>query len=237
MRYGLWKITAGTLFALFLLSCTASAKPNYAQLRRQMVAQQIVARGIEDKAVIKAMKLVPRHLFVPGKYRAHAYGDYPLPIGEGQTISQPYIVAFMTQALNLTPSDKVLEIGTGSGYQAAILAEIVKEVYTIEIIEPLGRKAQQLLSTLGYKNVFVRLGDGYRGWPEKAPFDAIIVTCAPEDIPGPLVEQLAEGGRLIIPVGKRNHIQKLVLGIKRNGKLEASVLLPVRFVPMLRGEN
>jgi len=159
-----------------------------------MVNRQIKARGIRDCKVLEAMAKVPRHEFVPEAYRDMAYSDTPLPIGEGQTISQPYIVALMTEALELNPGDRVLEVGTGSGYHAAVLSEIAKEVYTIEIIESLGRTAEERLKRLGYKNVKVRIGDGYLGWQEYAPFDAIIVTCAPEHIPQPLVEQLAEGG-------------------------------------------
>jgi protein-L-isoaspartate(D-aspartate) O-methyltransferase len=183
------------------------------------------------------MKKVPRHVFVPPRNKAHSYGDHPLPIGHGQTISQPYIVAFMTEVLKLKPNYRVLEIGTGSGYQAAILAELVKTVYTIEIIEKLGQRATQTLAGLGYTNVHVKIGDGYKGWPEKAPFEAIIVTCAPERIPKPLIQQLKEGGRMIIPVGKAGTIQKLVMAIKKNGRLKSKVTMPVRFVPMVKGRD
>lgn len=197
-----------------------------------MVADQIEARGIKDKRLIDVMRKVKRHLFVPALYRFFAYADGPLPIGEGQTISQPYIVALMTELLELNGNEKVLEIGTGSGYQAAILAELAKKVYTIEILEPLARRSEELLKELGYKNILVRRGDGYLGWPEHAPFDAIIVTCAPEDIPPPLIEQLAEGGRLVIPVGDKWQELKIVKKIK--GKVITTDIIPVRFVPMLR---
>lgn len=198
-----------------------------------MVESQIILRGIKDKKVIEAMLKVERHLFVPQDLRDFAYEDRPLPIGEGQTISQPYIVALMTEVLNLKPTDKVLEIGTGSGYQAAILAEIAKEVYTIEIIESLGKRAEKLLKELGYKNIKVKIGDGYLGWEEFSPFDCIIVTCAPDHIPQPLIDQLVEGGRMVIPVGERFY-QELVLIEKREGKIEKKGIIPVLFVPMIR---
>lgn len=210
---------------------------DFARLRERMVTQQIIARGVKDPGVIAAMRKVPRHLFVPGSNRAFSYGDHPLSIGQGQTISQPYIVAYMTEALELKTEDKVLEIGTGSGYQAAILAELVKEVYTIEIIERLGKRAKKTLKRLGYKNVHVKIGDGYKGWPEKAPFDAVIVTCAPEQVPHALVGQLGEGGRMIIPVGRAGAIQKLVRGIKKEGRLETKQVMHVRFVPMVKGRD
>jgi protein-L-isoaspartate(D-aspartate) O-methyltransferase len=210
---------------------------DYTRLREHMVKQQIMARGIEDPRVLEAMRKVPRHLFVPEKYRAFSYRDHPLPIGQGQTISQPYIVAFMTEALDLKPDEKVLEIGTGSGYQAAILAELVKEVYTIEIVEKLGKRARQTLEMLGYKNIHVKIGDGYKGWPEKAPFDAVIVTCAPERIPEALVQQLNDGGRMIIPVGKAGAIQELVRAVKKKGKLKKKEVMRVRFVPMVKGHD
>ncbi|MCS6973534.1 MAG: protein-L-isoaspartate(D-aspartate) O-methyltransferase [Cyclobacteriaceae bacterium] len=199
--------------------------------RERMVKQQLISRGIRSKAVLDAMRKVERHRFVPTEVSSQAYNDYPLPIGEGQTISQPYIVAFMTEALELKPTDKVLEVGTGSGYQAAILAEICREVYTIEIVESLGKQAAQILKQLGYTNVHVRIGDGYFGWPEAAPFDAIIVTCSPSDVPEPLQQQLAEGGRMIIPVGE-GQVQELVLITKQNEKLKRQHRLPVLFVPM-----
>ena len=200
-------------------------------LRKRMVEDQIKARGIKDKKVIEAMLKVPRHLFIPKKYRDEAYDDHPVPIGYGQTISQPYIVAFMTEALGLKGDEKVLEIGTGSGYQAAILAEIVKEVYTIEIIRPLAERAKKTLKFLGYKNVKVFVGDGYRGLPKFAPFDAIIITAAAPFIPEPLKKQLKINGRMILPLGRT--FQDLVL-VTRYGKNNFMItkLLPVIFVPM-----
>jgi protein-L-isoaspartate(D-aspartate) O-methyltransferase len=204
---------------------------DYNRLREEMVDKQIAARGIRTKTVLDAMRKVERHHFVPANVMKEAYNDYPLPIGEGQTVSQPYIVAFMTDVLGLKPTDRVLEIGTGSGYQAAVLAEIVQEVFTIEIEEVLGQRSSRLLLQLGYKNVHVRIGDGYMGWPEEAPFNAIIVTCSPRNVPHPLQEQLAEGGRMIIPVGE-DYTQELVLIIKEKGKLKQQSRLPVRFVPM-----
>jgi len=198
-----------------------------------MVQQQLEARGIKDERVLAAMAKVPREEFVPADQRADAYQDGPLPIGYDQTISQPYIVAFMTEQLRPKPGDRVLEIGSGSGYQAAILAELVTEVYTIEIVEPLAKTAEATLQRLGYKNLHLKVGDGYKGWPEEAPFDAIIVTCAPDKVPQPLVDQLKDGGRMVIPVGER-FAQQLYLLEKKNGQLKESVTLPVRFVPMLR---
>ena len=198
-----------------------------------MVQQQLKARGIKDERVLAAMTRVPREEFVPADERGEAYEDGPLPIGHGQTRSQPYIVAFMTEQLRPKPNDRVLEIGTGSGYQAAILAGLVAEVYSIEIIGPLAKDAQATLQRLGYKNVHVKVGDGYKGWPEAAPFDAIIVTCAPDKVPQPLVDQLKDGGRMVIPVGER-FAQQLYLLEKKNGQMKESVILPVRFVPMVR---
>lgn len=196
-----------------------------------MVQQQLMPRGINDQRVLGAMAKVPREEFVPTDSRAASYEDGPLPIGYGQTISQPYIVAFMTEQLRPKPSDRVLEVGTGSGYQAAILAELVSEVYSIEIVEPLAKNAEATLQRLGYKNVHVNVGDGYKGWPEEEPFDAIIVTCAPDKVPQPLVDQLKDGGRMVIPVGDR-FAQELYLLEKKNGQLKQSATLPVRFVPM-----
>jgi protein-L-isoaspartate(D-aspartate) O-methyltransferase len=196
-----------------------------------MVREQLRSRGIHDERVLAAMSKVPREEFVPADERAAAYTDNPLPIGHDQTISQPYIVAFMTEQLHPKPSDRVLEIGTGSGYQAAILAELVADVCTIEIAEPLARSAEATLVRLGYKNVRMKVGDGYKGWPENAPFDAITVTCAPDRVPRPLTDQLKEGGRMIIPVGDR-FAQQLYLLEKKNGQLKESAVLPVRFVPM-----
>ena len=198
-----------------------------------MVEQQLKPRGIKDERVLAAMAKVPREEFIPPGCASRRYEDGPLPIGYDQTISQPYIVAFMTEQLRPKPSDRVLEIGSGSGYQAAILAELVADVYTMEIVPPLAKTAEATLQRLGYKNVHVKVGDGYKGWPEEAPFDAIIVTCAPEKVPQPLVDQLKEGGRMVIPVGER-FAQQLYLLEKKNGQLKESVTLPVRFVPMLR---
>jgi protein-L-isoaspartate(D-aspartate) O-methyltransferase len=210
----------------------AKQAERYAEARGEMVAQQMRARGIVDAKVLAAMGRVPRHEFVPAAVRGQAYADRPLQIGHGQTISQPFIVAFMTQALNPAPTDRVLEIGTGSGYQAAVLAELVAKVYTIEIVQPLGERARADLARLGYRNVDVRIGDGYEGWPEEAPFDAIIVTCSPERVPAPLVTQLREGGRMIIPVGEAGGAQELYLLEKRGTKVVQSAVMPVRFVPM-----
>ena len=206
---------------------------DFAAQRHGMVERQLQARGIKDERVLAAMAKVPREEFVPADARAESYSDGPLPIGYDQTISQPYIVAFMTENLRPKPSDRVLEIGSGSGYQAAILAELVADIYTIEIVEPLAKTAEATLQRLGYKNVHIKVGDGYKGWPEEAPFDAIIVTCAPENVPHPLTDQLKDGGRMVIPVGER-FAQQLYLLEKRNGQLKESVTLPVRFVPMKR---
>ena len=199
-----------------------------------MVKLQIEARGVNDPKVLRAMKKVPRHLFVPEKYQSSAYQDQPLPIGMRQTISQPYIVGYMTEAIRPKNDDKVLEIGTGSGYQAAVLAEIVKEVYTLEIIPELGMMAKERLKILGYENIHTKVSDGYHGWTEHGPFDAIVVTAAAEEIPEPLLDQLAEGGRMIIPVGPQFSVQNLVLVTKKNGQLKKKKLFGVRFVPFTR---
>lgn len=201
-----------------------------------MVVEQIEERGVIDRRVLEVMGRVPRHKFVPEKYRHLAYGDYPLPIGEGQTISQPYIVALMTECLQLEGEEKVLEVGTGSGYQAAILSELAREVYTIEILEPLAKRSEELLRELGYKNVKVKCGDGYLGWEEYAPFDAIIVTCAPDHIPEPLIDQLVEGGGMVIPVGETDFTQVLKLVEKKEGGIIIQNIVPVRFVPMIGDE-
>ena len=202
--------------------------------RNNMVRQQIQARDIRHRATLDAMRNVPRHLYVPYAQRRNAYQDRPLPIGYGQTISQPYIVAFMTEIVDPKPGDKMLEIGTGSGYQAAVLAEIIKEVYTIEIVRPLGEQAKRILDTQ-YDNVFVKIADGYHGWAEHAPFDAIVVTAAAEYIPPPLVEQLKEGGRMIIPVGSPFQVQQLMLVERgKDGEVSTRSLMPVRFVPFER---
>lgn len=206
---------------------------SYFSQRKTMVDTQIKSRGVRNQRVLDAMMSVPRHKFVPDDYVAYAYDDMPLPIGYGQTISQPYIVAYMTEILRPDSNHKVLEIGTGSGYQAAILSLLYKEVYSVEIIEVLGQRAIKTFDALGYKNIKVKIGDGYKGWSEHAPFDAIIVTCAPTNIPQPLMDQLAEGGKMIIPVGER-HDQVLFLLEKRGGKIITTETLPVRFVPMVR---
>jgi protein-L-isoaspartate(D-aspartate) O-methyltransferase len=211
-----------------------SQDEGFDSLRQKMVENQIVARGVTDPLVLRAMRTVPRHLFVPGGQTGSAYEDRPLPIGYDQTISQPYIVAFMTEILNLREHDRVLEVGTGSGYQAAVLAEIVDSVFTIEIVQPLAESAQRRLSSLGYGNVVVREGDGYNGWREHAPFDAIMVTAAAEHIPQPLLDQLKEGGRMIIPAGGAWEVQELVLVEKRGGEVSFRNVLPVRFVPLVR---
>ncbi|MBC8376825.1 MAG: protein-L-isoaspartate(D-aspartate) O-methyltransferase [FCB group bacterium] len=200
--------------------------------RREMVEKQIKKRGIKDRLILDTFLRVPRHRFVPDEIKSLAYSDRALPIGEEQTISQPYIVAFMTKALNLSPQDKILEIGTGSGYQAAILGELCDSVFTIEIIASLGNRAKLLLEELGYDNIIVKIGDGYQGWEEYAPFDAIIVTCAPTQVPTILKDQLKEGGRMIIPVGS-SYRQDLVLLRKANHQLVEEKVLPVIFVPMV----
>jgi len=237
MEKNLLSIALAFVSLLFLAHCTEAKrgsdlgpKGDYKTMRERMVETQIKARGVKEPRLLAAMLKVERHLFVPKHLHGTAYSDQPLPIGEGQTISQPYIVALMTELLDLKGEEKVLEIGTGSGYQAAILAELAKEVYTIEIIEKLATSAEKLLLELGYKNIKVKAGDGYLGWPEAAPFDAIIVTCAPDHIPKPLVDQLKEGGRMVIPVGE--FTQELKKIVKRGGKLETTNVIPVIFVPM-----
>lgn len=201
--------------------------------RESMVREQLAARGIRDVRVLDAMRKIPRHLFVDEFVRDRAYGDHPLPIGGGQTISQPYVVALMTEALALKPTDRVLEIGTGSGYQAAVLAEIVKEVYTIEIRERLKETASALLNELGYENVRTKYADGYFGWEDHAPFDAIIITASANHIPPPLIKQLKEGGRLIIPLGSTLYFQTLTLALKKKGELDIEQMGGVAFVPMI----
>lgn len=229
-------VTLGLVTILVLAACelngetTNESQARWRAERQRMVATQIAARGIRDARVLAAMGKVPRHEFVPEGWRALAYTDSPLPIGHGQTISQPFIVAFMTEAANIQPDERVLEIGTGSGYQAAILADLAKEVYSIEILEPLGTVAADRLKRLGYKNVTVKIGDGYQGWPDRAPFDAILVTAAPTTIPPALLEQLKAGGRLVMPVGKS--VQQLIRVTKTPQGEEKETLLPVRFVPM-----
>ncbi|HEY6000438.1 MAG TPA: protein-L-isoaspartate(D-aspartate) O-methyltransferase [bacterium] len=202
----------------------------FAALREEMVARQIAARDVRDPRVLAAMRAVPRHRFVPPELAAEAYEDHPLPIGEGQTISQPYIVALMTELLALRGGERVLEVGTGSGYQAAVLAELAGEVYSIEILAPLAQRAAATLAGLGYGRVRVRTGDGYLGWPEAAPFDAIVVTAAPDHVPQPLIDQLKIGGRLVLPVG--SYYQELVVCTKTEAGLQRRSVVPVRFVPM-----
>ena len=210
------------------------SQDSYPKLREKMVKEQIEKRGISDPLTLNAMREVRRHLFVPVSEKRRAYADRALSIGYGQTISQPYVVAFMTEAIGVDESSRVLEIGTGSGYQAAVLAKIVDSVYTIEIVEELGIRAGKTFEDLGYENIHWKIGDGYLGWPEFAPFDAIIVTAAPEDIPPPLIEQLKENGRMIIPVGANSDVQSLLLVTKKDGQLIRESLLPVRFVPFTR---
>ncbi len=225
------RILVAVFFLLALDGACAQSPAEFARQRDQMVDDEIVAAGVKDPRVVAAMRATPRHEFMPLAYRKQAYLDMALPIGSSQTISPPFVVAYMTEQLDAQPGDKVLEIGSGSGYQAAVLSGLAREVYTIEIVGALGRKAERTLRRLGYDNVHVRVGDGYLGWPEEAPFDKIIVTCSPEDVPAPLIEQLAEGGRMVIPVGER-HRQNLVLLRKRDGELEREALLPTLFVPM-----
>ncbi len=226
-----WPCAAALVIAV-VFGCRGSSQDttDYDAARERMVRQQIAARDISDPEILAAFEKVERHKFVDSSLWSMAYNDHPLPIGEGQTISQPYIVALMTDLAGLDSSDTVLEIGTGSGYQAAILAELVDQVYTIEIVKSLGLQARERLRQLGYDNVEVRIGDGYQGWPEQAPFDAIIITCAPPKIPQPLLDQLADGGRMVVPVG--TYYQELILVEKEDGELRKSRIAPVRFVPM-----
>jgi len=230
MRIYLFTILSLVILATHLFA--DRSMQDFEKQRQQMVSRQIRARGVSDPAVLAAMSIVPRHRFVPSVYQAMAYEDRPLPIGHAQTISQPYIVAKMTELLALQKGARVLEVGTGSGYQAAVLAEIGAEVFSIEIIAELGTEAKKMLSELGYGNVQVKIGDGYQGWPERAPFDGIIVTCAPSHIPKPLQAQLAEGGRMVIPVGSRDRAQKLVLLRKVKGQIVQEKIFDVLFVPM-----
>ncbi len=229
-----------TLFFLLLLFCNGDPAEHrqhdpFARFRERMVVTQIENRGIANPAVLRAMRKVPRHLFVPKNDVDEAYQDHPVPIGYGQTISQPYIVAYMTDVIDPQPHFKVLEIGTGSGYQAAVLAEIVDSVFTVEIIPPLGNAARKRLQDLGYQNIQVKIADGYYGWEEHAPYDAIVVTAAAEYIPPPLLQQLKDGGKMVIPVGSPFFTQTLMLVQKKAGKITTKSLMPVRFVPFQRG--
>jgi protein-L-isoaspartate(D-aspartate) O-methyltransferase len=209
----------------------------YRAARLALVERYIAGEGIQDAATLRAMRTVPRHEFVPAEYRDRAYGDYPLPIGHGQTISQPYVVAYMTEVLRIEPGHRVLEIGTGSGYQAAILGELAREVYTIEIVPELARRAAETLRALSYRNVQVREGDGYAGWPERAPFDRIIITAAPEAIPAPLLDQLVLRGLLVAPVGGQGSVQWLTVAEKTNRGVVERRTIPVQFVPFTRKPN
>lgn len=228
------------IFGLLLLSpLLAHAQPAdtawaYANERQAMVAEQVEARGISNADVLAAMRRVPRHRLVPDAPAELAYSDRPLPIGHDQTISQPFVVAFMTQLADPDATDRALEIGTGSGYQAAVLAEIVDTVYTIEIVPELARTARDRLGALGYDNVVVKEGDGYQGWPEHAPFDLIVVTAAPDTIPSPLLDQLAVGGRLVAPVGPQDEVQQLTVVTKDADGVQRREVMPVRFVPFQR---
>lgn len=229
-------IIIGFFYAAFFSTLAFTSEQemdSYAKLRKRMVEQQLAARDITDPSVLKVMGEVPRHLFVRPSDRNLAYNDYPLPIDEGQTISQPYIVALMTQLLGIKQGDKVLEVGTGSGYQAAVLAHLADQVYSVEINDELAKRSSKLLKDLNYNNVQVKAGDGYMGWEEHAPFDAIIVTCAAARIPPLLLEQLKEGGRLVIPLERTPNYQTLTRVTKRNGKPVVERITDVRFVPML----
>lgn len=240
MNYFLFILFSILLLAPYGLLGGCMTTPEYSDpyllARQQMVKIQAEARGIDDPNVLNAMRIVPRHLFVPQEYQERSYEDSPLPIGHQQTISQPYMVGFMSQAIKPKSTDRILEIGTGCGYQAAILSRICQDVFTIEIVEPLSIRTKETLAKLGYNNVHTRISDGYRGWPEEAPFDAIIVTAACPSIPEPLIEQLKLGGTIIIPVGQPGREQILIKGTKTQQGLQTEQLFPVRFVP-LTGEG
>jgi len=221
-------------------SCVGTSAPqeSFEQLRQTMVERQLVSRGIADRRVLDALRRVPRHLFVPEQFRRLAYEDHPLPIGLEQTISQPYIVALMTELARVANDHTVLEIGTGSGYQAAVLSVLARRVYSIEYLAPLGEAARKRLTELGYNNVEVKIGDGYQGWPERQPFDAILVTAASEEVPQPLIDQLKPGGTLVIPVGRQADTQMLqVLEKDSRGKIARKNTIPVRFVPLVKGQD
>ncbi len=234
MRHGGHRLAAALAVSAAGLGCgdpTSAQEPGrYRTMRDEMVKRQIQARGVSDERVLDAVSRVPRHRFVPAEAESSAYADHPLSIGHAQTISQPYIVALMSELLELDGSETVLEIGTGSGYQAAVLAELAARVFSIEIVDALAAGSRALLGSLGYANIQIRAGDGYHGWPEHAPFDAIILTAAPPEVPAPLFDQLAEGGRLVAPVGEDR--QDLVRYRKVDGRIESEDVIPVRFVPM-----
>lgn len=225
------------LSLILIFSKPPGEQDEFQQKRLQMVKQQIAARGIDHKPTLDAMRKVERHRLVPEKVQKYAYDDTPLSIGMEQTISQPFIVGFMTQAIKPEPGMKVLEIGTGSGYQAAVLAEIVEEVYTIETVEALAKRAKSNLDQMGYKNIYYKVGDGFHGWEEHAPFDAIIVTAAPEEIPPRLIAQLKKGGKMVIPVGKSNSQELRLVEKDRNGNIKTRNIMPVRFVPFTRRKD
>jgi protein-L-isoaspartate(D-aspartate) O-methyltransferase len=224
---------------VFLVSSAPGEEETYRKQRERMVRDQIEWRDVRDPAVLAAMRMTPRHEFVPADLQSSAYDDRPLPIGYGQTISQPYIVAKMTELLEPKKDHRVLELGTGSGYQAAVLSPLVRETYTIEIIEPLGTSARARLERLGYRNIWVKVGDGYFGWPEKAPFDGIVVTAAANHVPPPLIEQLKPGGRMVIPIGNPFQVQNLMLVVKgkHNRDLKIHNIMPVAFVPLTGGHE
>jgi len=231
-KYAIAMLVSGAAVFTLTLNASAQEADPFASARREMIERDLKGRDITDAAVLQAMRDVPRERFVGTEMQEMAHADFPLPIGHGQTISQPYVVAFMTQMLEVRPEDKILEIGTGCGYQAAVIARMARQVYTIEIVEPLADEARKLLAELGYKNISVKTGDGFEGWREHAPFDKIILTCAVKEIPKALIEQLQEGGRIIAPIGATGGVQQLVLATKTNGELKHKQVLPVRFVPM-----
>lgn len=235
-----WRVLCltGLCFVMGGASSSQSSQEenSYQEMREAMVDKQLVGRGIRDPRVLEAMRKVPRQKFLPWQLRGSAYADGPLPIGHNQTISQPYIVAYMTELLEIRPEDRVLEIGTGSGYQAAVLAEMAQEVFSIEILEPLYRRAKKTLEGLGYRNISLRLGDGWKGWPEAAPFDKIMVTAAATEIPQALIQQLKPQGKIICPVGEWKEAQYLLLGIKEGETVKTAKKIPVRFVPLVQGD-